>query len=169
MTGLLMTDDLLFMIEDEPESSESRVTPWNVLIVDDEPDVHTTTIHALSSERIHGRPLQFVSAFSAKEAMSIAEGRLDIDLMLLDAVMESEDAGITCACHVREALRRKEIPIIIMRSGFAGLEVERNIDNLTCIDEFVHKTRASRQVLIDVLTKWLGKLPPAHVCHHENG
>lgn len=162
-----MSDEILLMIEEDPESSESSLAPWNILIVDDEPDVHTSTIHALSFERIHGRPLHFVSAFTAKEAMAIAESRLDIDLLLLDAVMESEDAGIACACHIRDGLQRKEIPIIIMRSGFAGLEVERNIDNLTCIDEFLHKTKASRKVLIDVLTKWLGRLVPTHVC--QNG
>jgi CheY-like chemotaxis protein len=44
--------------------------------------------------RVLGRPLEFVHAASAAEAIALLARRDDVALVLLDVVMESEDAGL---------------------------------------------------------------------------
>ena len=47
-------DFLTFVEESEPESSTGHLV-WRVLIVDDEPDIHTATLLAMKGVVIEGR------------------------------------------------------------------------------------------------------------------
>ena len=44
---------------------------WRILVVDDEPDVHTVTKLALSRFKLDGRSLEFINAYSGEEAKQI--------------------------------------------------------------------------------------------------
>ena len=44
---------------------------WKVLIVDDEPDIHSITKLALKRYTFEGKEIEFISAYSAKEAKDI--------------------------------------------------------------------------------------------------
>ena len=61
--------------------------PWKLLIVDDEPEVHSVTRLALSDFRFNDRGLEFISAHSAAEAKLVAANDPEIAVMLLDVVM----------------------------------------------------------------------------------
>ena len=80
----------LFEFAAEPVAAE----PWNVLIVDDEPAVHEVTRLVLGSFRFEDRPLKFHHAYSAAEARNLLRTVPDIGVMLLDVVMESDQAGL---------------------------------------------------------------------------
>jgi len=69
-------------------------TPWRVLIVDDEPDIHAVTRMALSNVKFKDRAVELLSAFSGKEGGEILSREPDVALVLLDVVMESDDAGL---------------------------------------------------------------------------
>lgn len=144
-----------FFREDLPEEFVA-LTAWKILIVDDDEDMHRTTIYALSRCIVNSRPLEFISAFSGAEAQEIVKYRTDIDIMLLDSVMETDHAGIDCARYIRDKLNRK-LPIIIMRSGFTGWETEIQMKKVSFIDDFVLKSKTTRQVLLDLLSQWLPK------------
>ena len=59
-----MANDFLFA--DEPdEIVPQTVGSWKVLIVDDEPEVHSVTKLALSDFTFQGKNLEFISAYSA--------------------------------------------------------------------------------------------------------
>ena len=146
-----MTDILQYLDE---QSKPNPIKPWRILITDDNEDVHGSTKFALKDKVIHGRPIDFLHAYSGKEASNLILLNDNIDLMLLDAIMETPTAGIDCARYIKIELQRK-IPTIIMRTGFAGWEVEMNIDNLTCIDDFILKSNGGQKALVDMLEKWL--------------
>ena len=151
-------DDLLLSDEDDNEiSSGSDLTnPWVILITDDSEDVHASTKFALGHQTIHGRPLTFLDAYTGKDAMGMIRDNVHVDLMLLDAVMETDDAGLRCAEYIKVDLKRK-IPTIVMRTGFAGWEIEISGHNLFYIDDFLLKSNSSLERLIEILEKWLPK------------
>ena len=60
-------DELLFAEEGESVSratdpADKFLSPWKIMIVDDEPEVHTVTRLALSGFEFERRGLEFVSA-----------------------------------------------------------------------------------------------------------
>lgn len=139
-----MTDDLLFEDDDDflvddgsdatadaqsdgavaAPSGQGVIEPasgdeWVVLVVDDEPEVHAVTSMVLSDIRFKGRGITMISAYSASEAREIVEMRPDIAVVLLDVVMETDDAGLQLVRHIREAARNQAVRIIL-RTGPAG-------------------------------------------------
>ena len=84
-----MTDDIGVSSTIEEWSQQH---PWKILIVDDEPDVHSMTRLALRDVTYRGRPLALYSAYSAAEGYALLERHPDTAIVLLDVVMESDDA-----------------------------------------------------------------------------
>ena len=78
---------------------------WTVLIVDDDPEIHKVTLLALRDFNFQNHKLKFISAFSASEAKPILASNHDIALVLLDVVMETDDAGLTLVHYIRDTLQ----------------------------------------------------------------
>ncbi|MDR1888692.1 MAG: hypothetical protein LBQ81_04850, partial [Zoogloeaceae bacterium] len=96
-----MTDDNELHFADEDDlippgtaTPEKQARPWRVMIVDDEPEIHAITRLALSGFSFEGRPLEFISAQSGAEAKTRIAEYPDTAIVLLDVVMETEDAGL---------------------------------------------------------------------------
>jgi diguanylate cyclase (GGDEF)-like protein len=122
-----MDDDLLvFAAEPDPAVTTLAPAPWLVLVVDDDPSVHSVTKLALRDLTHAGRKLLFLSAYSAAEARQILASYRDIALVLLDVVMESEDAGLNLARAIREELCNQYVRIIL-RTGQPGQAPEREV------------------------------------------
>lgn len=147
-------DELQFVIEDDEVGQgsgpgQSRV--WRVLIVDDDPDVHTTTTFALRGVRVHGRSLEFIHAHSAHEACQVFESQRDIAVVLLDVVMEEEDAGLKLVATIRQHYRMLDTRIVL-RTGQPGyapeLEAIRDYD----INDYKTKSELTRNKLFTTLT-----------------
>lgn len=147
-------DELQFMLEDDeaeqgPAPGQSR--NWCVLIVDDDPDVHTTTTFALRGVRILGRELTFLHASSAREACALFDSRRDIAVVLLDVVMEEEDAGLKLVATIRQHYRMLDTRIVL-RTGQPGyapeLEAIRDYD----INDYKTKSELTRNKLFTTLT-----------------
>ena len=49
----------------------SKVAPWKVLLVDDEPDIHDITKLTLNRFRLDGRPLTFLHAYNTALAKEV--------------------------------------------------------------------------------------------------
>ena len=70
-----MLDDFLFAPEKEAAPHDTLV-PWQILIADDEEEVHQVTAVAMIDVKFKGRPIEFLHAYSATEARDIqAPGR----------------------------------------------------------------------------------------------
>ena len=131
--------------------AESRPLPWVVLIVDDEPDVHTVTRLALQGIRFRGRPLELLGANSAAEARAWVEKRRDIALILLDVVMESDDAGLQLTRVIRETLGNRLVRIVL-RTGQSGLVPEQQVIVDYDINDYKSKSElTSRQLFTCVI------------------
>src|SRR3954451_8120214 len=88
-------DDLVFLEEQSaPANGDGARAVWRVMIVDDDEDVHSTTTFALGNLDMQHRPLEFVHAYSAGQARELLKHEKDIAVILLDVVMEQDDAGL---------------------------------------------------------------------------
>ncbi|RJG00070.1 EAL domain-containing protein [Noviherbaspirillum saxi] len=109
------------------------------MIVDDDTDVHSATTFALSNLEMQHRPLEFVHAYSAGEARELLALERDIAVILLDVVMEQDDAGLQLVRHIREVLKLSEVRIIL-RTGQPGYAPE--IDAIRDFDINDYKTKS---------------------------
>lgn len=126
---MLTTDPDLILEDDDPPDNAAGVpepSPWRILIVDDDVDVHVVTKFALSSTNFQGRRLSFLHAYSGKEALGILRETPDIAMVLLDVIMETEDAGLRVARQVREELRN-DLVRIVLRTGQPGQAFEHGV------------------------------------------
>lgn len=136
-------DDLVFLDEGMTPSETSRLAHttdvWRVMIVDDDSDVHSATTFALSNLEMQHRPLEFLHAYSASEALDLLTKEDDIAVILLDVVMEQEDSGLQLVRHIREVLKLSEVRIIL-RTGQPGYAPE--IDAIRDFDINDYKTKS---------------------------
>lgn len=147
-------DNIVFLTEEEGDNStRSAIAPWKILIADDDNNVHDTTVLALSGVEIHGKPLEFIHAYSAKEAQELAQNNPDTSLILLDVVMETVDAGLKLVTILRDDLSRKNLRIVL-RTGQPGYAKE-NIMSSYAVDGYATKSKLTRSILISMLSEVL--------------
>lgn len=139
-------DDILIFAEEKVSIKESRENAWNILIVDDEPQVHQVTRMVLRDLEYNNRSLEFISAYSASEAMEILKRDNDISLALIDVVMEEDVSGLKLVEYIREDLDNKIIRIIL-RTGQPGFAPEREVIIDYDINDYKEKTELSAQKL----------------------
>lgn len=147
-------DDLVFL--DEPEtndvSARTKLAPkWRIMIIDDDPDVHSATTFALGSLEIQHRSLSFLHAYSASEARDILAHETDIAIILLDVVMEQEDAGLQLVSHIRQTLGLSDVRIIL-RTGQPGYAPEIDAIRDYDINDYKTKSELTRTKLYTAVT-----------------
>lgn len=137
-----MNEDLVF--KDEPHIG-TEITPlnWIVLIVDDEREVHAVTEMALSDFQFQGRRLHFLHAYSAREAKAMLAEQSNIALVLLDVVMETDNAGLSVVEYVRNELQNNFVRIIL-RTGQPGQAPELEVISRYDINDYKNKTELTR-------------------------
>lgn len=140
--------DGLSLKRDKQEARSER--PWKLLIVDDEPEVHSVTRLALSDFRFNGRELAFMSAYSGAEAREILQEDPEIAVMLLDVVMESDDAGLQVVQFVRQTLGNHFLRIIL-RTGHPGLAPERRVIQAYDINDYRAKTELTQDRMFSLM------------------
>ena len=144
-------DELIFLEEDDTPVDEECSEVWNVLVVDDDEEIHSVTRLALSDLTVSDRKLHFLHAYSGKEALEIlAEQGNDIAIILLDVVMETDDAGLITAKKLREELNLSE-PRIILRTGQPGYAPEENVIKEYDINDYKTKTELTRGRLVTTI------------------
>ncbi|MCU0756666.1 MAG: SpoIIE family protein phosphatase [Xanthomonadales bacterium] len=139
-------DEELLTFPEDSDGEAQTGDGWRVLIVDDEPAMHVVTRLALSDLRFRDRGLSFVSAYSGAEAVSLLARESDVALMLLDVVMESEDAGLRVIRQVREQLGNDQVRIVL-RTGQPGRAPERDVVLTYDINDYKEKTELTAQKL----------------------
>ncbi|OQW95456.1 MAG: hypothetical protein BWK79_02435 [Beggiatoa sp. IS2] len=125
---------------------KTRLPPWKILIVDDEPDVHALARLNLKNFEFSSKPLQFFEALSAQEAKIILSAEPDIAVALIDVVMETDDAGLLLVDFIRNELKNSLIRLII-RTGQPGHAPEKYVIDNYDIDDYKDKTELTSQKL----------------------
>ncbi|SDN74491.1 Response regulator c-di-GMP phosphodiesterase, RpfG family, contains REC and HD-GYP domains [Paenibacillus sp. yr247] len=147
--GSLDQDEILFADEEESDSATEvpfEQDPWIILIVDDEKQIHQVTKMVLQDFEFDGKKLEFHSAYSAVEAKELLIQQPNASLVLLDVVMEHEDAGLQIVKYIREELKNTAIRIIL-RTGQPGQAPERTVIMDYDINDYKEKTELTTQKL----------------------
>ena len=144
-------DDFLFL-DHEDELPKSNVSNgyWDILVVDDDSEIHSVTKLALSGVEFWGKSLRFHHAYSGEEAITKLVHNPKICLLLLDVVMESDDAGLQVVKRVRDDLQNN-IVRIILRTGQPGYAPEEQVIREYDINDYKMKTELTRSKLVTSL------------------
>ncbi len=133
-------------------SEETDITPiiekrtWKVLIVDDDEEVHKVTELCLSDFHFENRAIEFINAYTGEEAKKILKQRNDIALVLLDVVMESDNAGLTVSKYIRNDLEN-HFTRVVLRTGQPGFAPINDVMQDYDIDGYLSKTEITKHKL----------------------
>ena len=123
--------------------------PWLVLLVDDEPEIHEITKLVLANACVAGRPVALHSAYSGEEARVFMRQNPGTALVLLDVVMETDDAGLALVRYIRDQLRNPDVQIVL-RTGQPGMAPEREVILQFDINGYFLKTEITAQKLYSI-------------------
>ncbi|MCV6614362.1 MAG: DUF3369 domain-containing protein [Cellvibrionaceae bacterium] len=160
-----------FLSSEKPSEDpiHTKGAPWKVLIVDDEPDIHTITDLALSDFEYQNRGIELLHANSAAEAKEVLSTEKDIGLILLDVVMESRDAGLLLVVWIREELKNSSVRIVL-RTGQPGDAPERQVVRDYDINGYKEKSELTANKLYTVTCASLRSYQDIHsLMAHEAG
>ncbi|NVK24279.1 MAG: EAL domain-containing protein [Gammaproteobacteria bacterium] len=152
MSSNFIIDDDAFLFAGQTEGLNDDNAPeclgsWRILIVDDEPEVHKVTELALNDLNVLGRKLDFVSVYSREEAIEFLKSDSDIAVILLDVVMETDDAGLKAVIQIRDELELHDVRIIL-RTGQPGYAPEEQVVTQYDINDYRTKTELTRNKLL---------------------
>jgi response regulator RpfG family c-di-GMP phosphodiesterase len=137
---------MVAMLQQVDLSGQPPLESWKVMIVDDDEAVHQVTQLVLGDFRFEDRPLEFIHAYSGREALETVQQHPDTALMLLDVVMETDQAGLELVRKIREQLRNHLVRIIL-RTGEPGQAPEEKVIVDYDINGYKEKTELTAQRL----------------------
>src|SRR5215213_8567791 len=148
-----MTDanDFLQFTDEEPVPSGESLPAWTVAIIDDDPAVHDGTRFALFDYSLNGQSLDILSAYSAAEGRDLMRANPNVAVVLLDVVMETDDAGLGLVDYIRNELKNETVRIIL-RTGQPGQAPERQVIVDYDINDYKAKTELTADKLFTTLT-----------------
>lgn len=120
--------------------------PWKVVIADDEPEIHSVTRLVLDGFEFDDRRLKFISTYSGADTCEFIRDNPDTALLLLDVVMETEDAGLKVVQYIREELDNPYVRIVL-RTGQPGQAPERQVIATYDINDYKEKTELTSERL----------------------
>lgn len=150
MNNLNLPDELVFA-DEAPQDCAQCAERWKLLIVDDDEFVHRVTELTLGEMSFSGRRVEYLHAYSAAEARIVLAAHPDTAVILLDVVMETENAGLDFARHVRQDAGNSFVRIIL-RTGQPGQAPERTVITEYDINDYKHKAELSEQRLFTAVT-----------------
>ena len=116
---------------------------FNILIVDDNKDIHKITKNALFDERISGKELYFVSKYYEDEAIDFLKlHHASISIILLDIVMKEHNGGIKVIDYLRNDLKNNITQIIIRSAYFKEFPVTELVNKYN-IHDYLEKGESS--------------------------
>lgn len=142
-TDSVHTDGILNLPDELPSGDTPYKKPWKLLVVDDEEEVHAVTRLALGGFEFASRPLQIIGAYSGAEAKKVMSEEKDIAMILLDVVMETDQAGLDVVKYIREELGNRFVRIIL-RTGQPGQAPEYKVITEYDINDYKQKTELTR-------------------------
>jgi diguanylate cyclase (GGDEF)-like protein len=102
------------------QQMSSEALPWRILSVDDDASYRRSLGFTIEDATVLGRPVEFLEAGSYAEAATILTRESDIAMVVLDVVMETDDAGLRLVRAIREVLGNDAVRIVLL-SGQLGM------------------------------------------------
>jgi response regulator RpfG family c-di-GMP phosphodiesterase len=145
-----MEDSIFAEESPQKKSSLENLTPWHILVIDDEPGVHQVTEMVFRRFNFDGRPLKISNAYSAKAGREVMETCDDVALAIVDVVMETDHAGLDLVRYIREDLKN-HYTRLVLRTGQPGQAPEEQIIIDYDVDDYKDKTELTSNKLITLL------------------
>jgi CheY-like chemotaxis protein len=127
---------------------------WEVLIVDDDPDVLAVSKLALRGVTVWGVPLKLHTCTSMAEAIALCNTKADflpsLAVALVDVVMETDSAGLDLCRYVREE-RKNALTQLFIRTGQPGIAPERSVIDRYDINGYFTKAEATEDKLYSMI------------------
>jgi signal transduction histidine kinase len=143
---------MLFNDKKQIELNTKPLFPkWKILIVDDDDNVHEMISRILKDYHFDDGLLHLLHANSGEEANYLIKKHPDISVILLDVVMETDDAGLKCVKYVRNILKNDIIQIILL-TGQPGQAPESTIIKDYGINDYQAKAELTSQRLNSIIT-----------------
>jgi len=144
-------DSLLFVDSETRASKDessfpARAEPWKIMIIDDETGVHDVSTMVLNNFSYKERELKFVHGYSGAEACELIKLHPDTAIILLDVVMETDNAGLDTVKYIREQLHNKTVRVIL-RTGQPGQAPEHQVVRSYDINGYLEKSNLTSQYL----------------------
>ena len=127
---------------------------WDILLVDDEPDVLSVSKLAMRDFEVYGRPLKLHTAASKAEALEILSKETKwlstLAVAFIDVVMETDTAGLELCQYIREDLNNS-ITQLFIRTGQPGIAPERTVIDRYDINGYFTKAEATEDKLYSLV------------------
>ncbi|MDR0570143.1 MAG: DUF3369 domain-containing protein [Clostridiales Family XIII bacterium] len=150
-----MNDLMNFLQDDHDEDIDSDPQDcWKVMVIDDEQSVHDVTRYMLKRFIFMDKGVELIGAYSSKEAELILEKERGIALMLVDVVMETDDAGLRLIKWYRDA-SINPCTRIVLRTGQPGQAPEQNIIMEYDLHDYKTKTELTSDKLYTTIISGL--------------
>ena len=147
----MSNDDFIRVIDDEGPAPAAPETVWKIAVIDDDPAVHEGTRFALYDYNLNGQGIEIISAHSAEEGRELMRSHPNIAVILLDVVMETDDAGLQLVDYIRTELKNETVRIIL-RTGQPGQAPERRVIVDYDLNDYKAKTELTADKLFTALT-----------------
>ena len=143
----------MFEFREEPGegTGAEAAAPLTVLSVDDDQAFQQSLRLALSDFRFNDSPLRLLTASSAAEAEALLADQPDVSAILLDVVMETDDAGLRLVRAVREQLGNSEVRIVLVTGQPGMAPMQQTLEQLDISDYWL-KTDLYRERLRGIVT-----------------
>lgn len=143
--------DLDFLSSDSSDDVvDENAIPYKIMVVDDDESMHAATRMLLKDFSFGGARLEFIDAFSGKEAIQMFKDHPDIAVIFLDVVMETNDAGLRIIDHIRNVVGNSAVRIIL-RTGMPGEAPEEMIIAEYEINDYRLKTELTVKRMYSIL------------------
>lgn len=146
-----MSTKALFTFAEPATTAPNPSSHWKVLSVEDDPNYQNSLVYCLKSVQVLERPLQILTASSGAGAAEILARNPDICLILLDVVMEDDDAGLLLVNTIREVIGNTAVRIVLL-TGQPGMAPRQDIMLQYDIDEYWNKSDLTNDILIGVIS-----------------
>lgn len=147
-----MEENILVFDKEDDEKEETFEKTWDIIIADDDEEIHKVTKLVLGRENFEGRRFKFISAYTGEETKDVLRNNPEASMILLDVVMEEDDSGLKIAKFIREELGNNKLRIIL-RTGQPGCAPENIVIRQYDINDYKEKTElTSKKLLTTVLT-----------------
>lgn len=127
---------------------------WEILIVDDEPDVFAISRLALKNVKVYGVPLKLHHCASRAEAVELVSNKGQyapaLAVALIDVVMETDTAGLELCRFIREE-QANQFTQLFVRTGQPGTAPEREVIDRYEINGYFTKAEATEDKLYTMI------------------
>ena len=149
------SEEVVSFSEEKGSSKEqASAGRWKIIIADDEKEVHSITRMVLRDFTFDGLGVDFLSSYTGEETRALIRDNPDTAVILLDVVMENDDAGLDVVRYIRNDLKNNIIQIIL-RTGQAGQAPEQDVVERYEINDYKTKYEFTAQKLNTTITSSL--------------